>query len=228
MSADTSLQWRLMALAKTLGCDELGFGCVSRSVLAKEVPFEGDVYYISLLKAFSKDLSEQELEEHWRRIAILLESIAQQLSRHIISEGYKALPLPVDIRLCPSCHYHYSGLCHLLEMPVAVNKRESILLFDHRRAAVETGLGFIGKSGLLISPKYGPRVVVTSLITNAPFQPTSKLLMPYPCESCNECVKACPVGAITDEGVVYSKCLNNSNTAKCWKCLLACPIGRGK
>ncbi len=228
MSADTSLQWRLMALAKTLGCDELGFGYVSRSVLAKEVPFEGDVYYISLLKAFSIDLSEQELEEHWRRIAILLESIAQQLSRHIISEGYKALPLPVDIRLCPSCHYHYSGFCHLLEMPVAVNKRESILLFDHRRAAVETGLGFIGKSGLLISPKYGPRVVVTSLITNAPFQPTSKLLMPYPCESCNECVKACPVGAITDEGVDYSKCLNNSNTTKCWKCLLACPIGREK
>ena len=102
MSADASLQWRLMALAKTLGCDELGFGHVPRSVLAKEVPFEGEVYYISLLKGFGEDLPEQKLEEHWRRLAILLESIAQLLSRHIASEGYKALPLPVDVRLCPN------------------------------------------------------------------------------------------------------------------------------
>jgi len=69
-------------------------------------------------------------------------------------------------------------------------------LFSHKTAAVKSGLGSIGKSGLFISKKYGPRVRLGTVFTDAPLE-VSDFSYEDVCGGCDLCVKACPAGAIT-------------------------------
>ena len=65
-----------------------------------------------------------------------------------------------------------------------------------RRAA---GLGDIGRMGLLMTPRLGPRVrigVVTTDIPLIPAAPRDDLSMLDFCSICKKCATNCPVGAI--------------------------------
>lgn len=68
-------------------------------------------------------------------------------------------------------------------------------LLPHKSIAMRAGLGWIGKSNLLVTPEYGSAVRLSTLVTNAPLSPG----VPIPesrCGSCVSCLKACPAGAI--------------------------------
>lgn len=66
--------------------------------------------------------------------------------------------------------------------------------------AVRAGLGFIGKNGFLISPKWGLRVIIGIIICNIPadrFAPHAPLEA-TDCGGCGRCLKACPGSALTE------------------------------
>ena len=68
--------------------------------------------------------------------------------------------------------------------------------YSHKKAAVLSGLGTIGKSSMFLHKDYGTRVRLGTVFTDAPFdvndvQPVSL------CKNCDLCVKACPSGAIS-------------------------------
>jgi epoxyqueuosine reductase len=67
-----------------------------------------------------------------------------------------------------------------------------------RALAVRAGLGFIGKNHMLTNPKLGCRILLGEIITSL------KLSADKPiennCDSCGECVKACPTGALQADG----------------------------
>jgi epoxyqueuosine reductase len=74
--------------------------------------------------------------------------------------------------------------------------------FSHKMAAARAGLGWIGKTDLMVTRKFGPRVRFTSILLKKPLQkngvPIEKFVMPViksECESCKICVKACPAKA---------------------------------
>lgn len=75
--------------------------------------------------------------------------------------------------------------------------------FSHRHAAVEAGLGEIGLSNLLLTPQYGPRIKLASIITNAPLEADPRFEQTI-ClrEACALCVNNCPVGALTASGEI--------------------------
>ncbi|MFW9921922.1 MAG: 4Fe-4S double cluster binding domain-containing protein [Candidatus Thorarchaeota archaeon] len=68
--------------------------------------------------------------------------------------------------------------------------------FPHKTAAILSGIGWIGKSNLLITHVYGPRVRLVTILTDAPLiadQPQRE----SNCGSCQECVDICPVKCLS-------------------------------
>jgi epoxyqueuosine reductase len=73
---------------------------------------------------------------------------------------------------------------HTLRMPV-----------QHKTIATRAGLGWIGKSALLITKGYGPAVRLSSVLTDAEFETNIPVDEPR-CGDCHRCVDRCPAGAI--------------------------------
>lgn len=66
----------------------------------------------------------------------------------------------------------------------------------HKTVATRAGLGWIGKSCLLVTEEYGSAIRLSSLLTDAPLPPDTPVNESR-CGSCTVCVKACPAGALT-------------------------------
>ncbi|MFQ6094762.1 MAG: hypothetical protein ACE5NN_01340 [Candidatus Bathyarchaeia archaeon] len=112
-----------------------------------------------------------------------LDTLAYLGSKFLEHKGYKAYPFPANIphRLKPTKEY-----------PGGPGD------ISHKHVAVACGLGDIGWHNLLLTPKYGPRQKLTTIVTNAPLQP-DPLLERKMCdpESCGfKCALACPTSAI--------------------------------
>jgi epoxyqueuosine reductase len=110
----------------------------------------------------------------YRVVSPAVDSIAWHLARRIQERGYSALPIPVS-------QYRAPG--------------ERSAVFSHKLAGHLAGLGWIGKNCLLITPQFGPRVRLASVLTDCPLRPGQRL--DDRCGECQECVDACPVHALT-------------------------------
>jgi len=68
--------------------------------------------------------------------------------------------------------------------------------------AMAAGLGELGRNGLLITEKYGPRVRICKVFTDLPL--VHDTYRPFGvaqfCESCKKCADRCPSGAISHDG----------------------------
>jgi epoxyqueuosine reductase QueG len=105
--------------------------------------------------------------------------------------------------------------------------------FAYAPAAAQAGLGEVGFNHLLLTPEYGPKVRLTAVITDAELTP-DQLLGSNLCPgvSCNLCAEACPVGAISAEGIDKARCHNYLDLNQevlgygaCAMCIKACPVG---
>jgi len=66
--------------------------------------------------------------------------------------------------------------------------------------AIDAGLGELGRLGLLVTPKYGPRVRLAKVITDMPLLPDAPIRVGVTefCESCMLCAVDCPSRSITE------------------------------
>lgn len=115
----------------------------------------------------------------------------------------------------------------------------------HKAVARMAGLGWMGKSLLLVNPDYGPRIRLSTVLTDAPLAIDNPI--ENRCGDCTLCADACPAGAIKgvktedhyesrDEALYFSRCveklvgefskLPNVGGAVCGICIKACPYGR--
>ncbi|MFQ6000795.1 MAG: 4Fe-4S double cluster binding domain-containing protein [Anaerolineae bacterium] len=118
--------------------------------------------------------------EEYLRANKELNEIAQRTARLLLGAGYEAEAFPATI----TDSDREPGY-----------ERTLRAAFQHKIAATRAGLGFIGKSGLLITPDFGPRVRLVTVFTDLPF-PTGQPILEGRCGGCRLCVEACPVGAI--------------------------------
>ena len=82
---------------------------------------------------------------------------------------------------------------------------EPMLSLPH--AAVEAGLGTLGLNLQLLTPEYGPRVILTAILSSVPVecdQPMKEALCLGP--SCGRCLKTCPGDAVLEWDRDWSKC----------------------
>ena len=66
---------------------------------------------------------------------------------------------------------------------------------SHRIVATHAGLGWIGKNGLIITKHYGPAVLLSTIVTNAPVDCCTEVFLSR-CARCMECINICPANAI--------------------------------
>lgn len=99
----------------------------------------------------------------------------------------------------------------------------------------KAGLGYIGQSGLLISPELGPRQKISAIfvsITNLPqSSATLHSWIPDYCDKCGKCVKACPEKALREHEtccgtkeieLIQKNCIGCSQG--CTYCIEDCPF----
>ena len=116
-------------------------------------------------------------------------------------------------------------------------------VLSHKLTAHLAGLGWIGKSALLITPKHGPRVRWGTVLTDAPLEVGTP--MHDMCKDCHTCVEACPVRAFTRQpfdiprprsqifaAEACDRYLSDQRrtvgVAACGMCVYVCPFGRKK
>ncbi len=115
-------------------------------------------------------------------------------------------------------------------------------LFCHKTAATCSGLGWIGKNGLIINERYGSKMTWATVLTDAPLG-ADRPYVASQCGECDLCVKHCPSGAVKGhlwtlgnplrEIVAYDKCrtLKSGRTSlkekpNCGFCVTVCPYSR--
>ena len=75
-----------------------------------------------------------------------------------------------------------------------------------RAAAVRAGVGWWGRSTMVLVPGAGPWVLLGSVATDAPLDTTDQMVRT--CGTCTACLPACPTGAILPNGVLdVRRCL---------------------
>jgi len=95
--------------------------------------------------------------------------------------------------------------------PTEMNRETLGLVGDLslKHAALGAGLGVFGKNRLILTPRWGPRVRLGAIVTNA-FLPSDQPVSEETCHDCQLCIDACPVGAISPTGNVDTiKCLTH-------------------
>ena len=190
MSGEERFRLELENMARSLGSDL--FGVADLSVAGDFIANQSGEYLRKFPHAISigirlLDAIVDELPAH-EQVAVIhtyrglyntvnsrLDHIALLLARRIQEEGYQAYPVPAS---------------------QVLDNTKLIGAISHKLAANLSGLGWIGKSALLVTPDYGPRVRFATILTNAPLAPASHT-MKVRCGGCHECVKICPVKAFT-------------------------------
>lgn len=161
---------------------------------------------------------------HYRTVNTLIDQITLKGMLLIQDNGYKALAVPAS-QTVNDVKDSYSGI------------------FQHKTAAVRAGLGWVGKSGLFISSRYGPRVRLGTILTNMKV-PFEDRIMQSKCGECRKCIVSCPAMALTgnywEEGckrsrIVDAKACSDYMKANfkhigrgsvCGICVKVCPVGR--
>lgn len=161
---------------------------------------------------------------HYSRVNAVLDDIAVRVTNLLQSGGARALPIPAS--------------------QILDSERWTSYL-SHKAVAIAAGLGWQGKSLLVVSPDHGPRLRLTTVLTDAPLAPDAPLK--NRCGRCTKCRDACPAGAIRgvntinhyssrDEALDFAKCVTQVRDVfgglphvaglLCGVCVSVCPWGR--
>jgi epoxyqueuosine reductase len=217
---------KIMRTAKKNGADLVGFADMRKlkgffyctDDLIKDLPY-GVCLVVGLDKWGRYDNSTEDDYSF-----PFLEHIAGEVQKEIRRLGFRAKIIAPDRRVGHNSPLYWRGEV------------------SHKAAAKTAGLGWIGKSTLLVTPEFGPRVCLATVLTDMPL-PTGKP-MKNGCGSCKMCAVSCPLKAlkgaafadhpkdVSDEidvkkcGALVNRIWDDGHM--CYECMLACPIGKKK
>ena len=151
----------------------------------------------------------------------MLDQIGVRVANELQRAGHSAFPVPASKR---------------------TDDKNICGIFSQKLAAHLAGLGWIGKSCLLVTPDHGPRVRWVSILTDAPLHPTGSP-MEQQCGECTACVDICPQHAFTGRPFhrdeprearfdaaacdrYFRELEQSCSVAVCGLCLYVCPHGR--
>jgi epoxyqueuosine reductase QueG len=226
------IKYSLMSLSLELrkflirnGADEVGFADIT-GFSPKKGLNRGVVFYITYPKEIIRHMQNAPTQEYLEELISLnarLDALGMKCEEYLIDEGYEAYA-QTKKRLGTDF-----GEFNSFELP-------------HKTIATRAGLGWIGKSALFTTLKYGSALRLSSVLTDAPLE-LGKPILKSKCGKCMECRDACIGGAISGLNWNYKlkrndfyddkKCeryalkVSEENLGKadtvCGKCIYACP-----
>ena len=124
---------------------------------------------------------DEDYEDYWKsfheQIAILTD-IALKGEEYIKNLGHNAFALTMTRNECD------------------MEKLLSIL--PYKTIATKSGLGWIGRSALFVTPEYGSAVALGAILTDMPLK-FGTPITDSECDECTNCQDACPVKAINPQ-----------------------------
>lgn len=161
---------------------------------------------------------------HYRTVNANLDRLALITAEYIQRKGYNAYTIAASQSVKDETD-KYTGI------------------FQHKTVAAASGMGWIGKSGLLVTPEYGPRVRLATVLTDMKLEVSNIPQFPG-CGNCMSCVNACPAMALTGNNYVSGADRSTVIDARacseymkrnfqhigrgsvCGVCIKVCPFGR--
>ena len=215
---------RIRDILKQEGVCCVGFADVSSLGLqmTQEYPF-GICFAIRL-----DDLAVNELpyDELWMQMSSSLADKARQI--------YRAVESFIESR-----GYHHRRVASGVNSDDLQDLREQLPV---KTLATLSGVGWVGKSTLLISLEFGPRIRISALLTDMPLKVNTPITQSQR-NNCRACVDVCPIDAIRgnrwsqmtsrDELIDVLRCNDYLWSAMstlghkqiCGVCLKICPVG---
>jgi epoxyqueuosine reductase len=203
--------------AKSLGIDLIGFAPIDENLIFEEDHVGGiEVLYLNaIVLGMEMDYDAIETAPEFpagvesMNIYAELGDATNKLTDFIRSKGYRAIA------------------CHPLGGPIL-----------YPAMAVKAGLGHIGRQGLLITKKFGPRQrlsVISVNLSPLPERSEFEFEIETYCRKCRRCAVMCPVSAIYDEPITKEngtvtridgeKCIEYFyETTGCSVCIKECPF----
>ncbi len=96
--------------------------------------------------------------------------------------------------------------------PVSPDKPAPNVIIDMEFAAIQCGLGEMGKGGFFLTPEYGTRQRLAAILTDVEFNADPIREFDF-CNDCNACIDACPLNAYKDnkfDPIVCKSCKNGA------------------
>ncbi len=118
-----------------------------------------------------------EYHGEYKKVNELLDNLAEKTVMFLTGKGYRAKVRPATFE---------------------EDKSTLTAKLPHKTVATRAGLGWIGKSALLVTRLYGPAVRLVTVLTDAPIEPGIPINESL-CSHCLHCHDACPAHAITGE-----------------------------
>jgi epoxyqueuosine reductase len=86
--------------------------------------------------------------------------------------------------------------------------------YDERLAAVLSGIGFFGKNQLIINKNYGSYMFLGIVLIDCQLDQEFILDISDDCQTCDICIKACPVQALEENKYHMERCISYFNQEK--------------
>lgn len=232
----------------------------ARSVVVVALPIVSGMMRWNNFMAESQIIKEEDVytdesgqQQTWRPRTVIRKHVERRCSYEVINNELQALSMHAAIFLERAGHvsaYLPTTYGQTLSWPGNVQwdfpyPPKAFAPFSHRHAAVAAGLGTFGLNNLFLTPQYGPRQRLVSVITAAPLV-VDAMLTKSVClgEKCSLCLRSCPahafgeshelrVGATDHKLAAFNKdACRNYYKASAWgeqcgrECMTSCPLGR--
>jgi epoxyqueuosine reductase len=132
-----------------------------------------------LLDAVLEDIEDRPTRlyfHHYRQLNFFLDRAAFLLSSYIQESGFQALPIPAS---------------------QIIDWERQRAHLSHKKIGYLAGLGFIGRSNLLVNPELGSRFRLVTVLTDMPLEADKPL--EGDCGTCRKCLEPCPAQAIKEK-----------------------------
>lgn len=164
-----------------IGASKVGFADVDGlSSEFTDLP-NGISIVLKIPKRAMKYVEEEDYESYWSCFHSQIDKLTEislKGEKYIKNLGYNAFALTMDRNEC--------------------DMKKLLSILPYKTIATKSGMGWIGRSALFVTPEYGSAVALGGILTDMPLE-LGVPITDSQCDDCENCQNACPVDAINPQ-----------------------------